>query len=124
MSYLEIYDMLFKGFQKEKSTEHVILNLCSNIIQVIEKQEEPCTIFLYISKAFGTVDHEILLAKLQYYEIRGTTLKWFESYLHNSQQFVKLNQDISDQKTISCGVPQGRVLGPLLFLISINDICT
>ena len=124
MSYLEIYDMLFKGFQKEKSTEHVILNLCSNIIQVIEKQEEPCTIFLYISKAFGTVDHEILLAKLQYYEIRGTTLKWFESYLHNRQQFVKLNQDISDQKTISCGVPQGRVLGPLLFLISINDICT
>ena len=124
MSYLEIYDMLFKGFQKEKSTEHVILNLCSNIIQVIEKQEEPCTIFLNFSKAFDTVNHEILIAKLQYYEIRGTTLKWFESYLHNRQQFVKLNQDISDQKTISCGVPQGRVLGPLLFLISINDICT
>ena len=122
MGYLDKYDTLFKGFQKGKPTEHVILDLCSNIIQVIEKQEEPCTIFLYISKAFGTVDHEILLAKLQYYEIRGTTLKWFESYLHNSQQFVKLNQDISDQKTISCGVPQGRVLGPLLFLITINDI--
>ena len=122
MGYLEIYDMLFKGFQKGKSTEHVILVLCSNIIQVIEKQGEPCTIFLNFSKAFDTVNHEILLAKLQYYEIRGTTLKWFESYLHNSQQFVKLNQDISDQKTISCGVPQGRVLGPLLFLISINDI--
>ena len=122
MGYLEIYDMLFKGFQKGKSTEHVILDLCSNIIQVIEKQEEPCTISLNFSKAFDTVNHEILLAKLQYYEIRGTTLKWFESYLHNSQQFVKLNQDISDQKTISCGVPQGRVLGPLLFLIYINNI--
>ena len=122
MGYLEIYGMLFKGFQKGKSTEHVILDLCSNIIQVIEKQEEPCTIFLNFSKAFDTVNHEILLAKLQYYEIRGTTLKWFESYLHNSQQFVKLNQDISDQKTISCGVPQGSILGPLLFLIYVNDI--
>ena len=113
MGYLEKNDMLFKHqlrFQKVKSTEHAILDLYSNIIQVIEKKEKAYTIFLDFAKAFDTVNHEILFAKRQYYEIRGTTLKWFESYLHNSQQFVKLNQDISDQKTISCGVPQGRVL--------------
>ena len=88
----------------------------------MKKKEKACTIFLDFAKAFDTVNHEILFAKLQYYEIRGTTLKWLESNLHNRQQFVKLNQDISDQKTISCGVPQGRVLGPLLFLIYINNI--
>ena len=117
--------MLFKhqfGFQKGKSTEHAILDLHSNIIQAIEKQQKACIIFLDFAKAFATVNHEILLAKFQYYGIRGTTLKWFESFVHSRQQFVKLNQDISDQKTISCGVPQGSILGPLLFLIYVNDI--
>ena len=82
MGYLEKYDMLFKhqfGFQKGKSTEHAILDLHSNIIQAIEKQEKACIIFLDFAKAFATVNHEILLAKFQYYGIRGTTLKWFES---------------------------------------------
>ena len=116
--------MLFKHqfiFLKGKSTEHAILDLYWNIIQVIEKQKKACIIFLDFAKAFDTVNPEILLAK-QYYGIRGTTLKWFECYLHNRQQFVKINQEISDQKTISCGVPQGNLLGPLLFLIYINDI--
>ena len=88
----------------------------------MEKQEKASTIFLDFAKAFDTVNHEMLLAKLKYYGIKGTTLKWFESYLHNRQQFVKLNQDISDQKTISCGVPQGSVLGLFLFRIYINGI--
>ena len=100
IGYLEKYDILFKhqfGFQKGKSTEHVILDVYSNITEAIEKHEKACTLFLHFAKAFDTVNHEILLGKLQYYGIRGTVLKWLESYLHNRQQFVKLNQDTTEK---------------------------
>ena len=78
-------------------------------------------VFIDLSKAFDTVNHEILLAKLQHYGIRGTPLKQFESYLSGREQFVNLNG--SSYKLAKCGVLQGSVLGPLLFLICINDIC-
>ena len=69
-----------------------------------------------------TVNHKILLNKVEYYGARGVLLIWFQSYLHNRQQCVKINQSTSDSKTITCGVPQGSILKPLLFLININDI--
>ena len=79
-------------------------------------------IFLDLSKAFDTVDHNILLYKLQSYGIRGSAYNWFKSYLSGRQQYTIIGDSLSKVMPLSVGIPQGSILGPLLFLVYVNDI--
>ena len=116
-----IYEHQF-GFQQNKSATIAVLDVQTKIIEAFENKKIACGVFLDFPKAFDTVSHEILLGKLEHYGIRGLSNSWFRSYLTDRCQKVKIGSVLSDKNLITCGVPHGNVLGPILFLLYINDI--
>ena len=124
-SFLEKFNILCKyqfGFIPNKNATHAISTLVDYVINSLENNKTPSSIFLDTSKAFDTIDHKILLNKLYMYGIRGITHNWFKNYLSERHQYVSINNCSSSLQKIKCGVPQDSILGPILFLLCINDL--
>ena len=126
MSFIENHHVLTDrqyGFRSNHSTLLALTEFVEKVTSAIDKQESTIGVFIDLKKAFDTVDHKILLSKLQCYGIRGLALDWITSYLANRGQYVCYNNSNSELNNIKCGVPQGSILGPVLFILYINDMC-
>jgi retron-type reverse transcriptase len=122
VSYIEKQNLLYSsqyGFRKGHSTQHAILELLNDIQTNMNKKLFSCGVFIDLKKAFDTVDHNILLNKLNHYGFCGIVNDWVSSYLKNRTQTTQVGQHISNKVEVSCGVPQGSVIGPLL---CVNDM--
>ena len=126
LDFLDKNNITYKhqfGFQKNKSTTQAVFDLYTRTVDALDKGNYACSVFLDFAKAFDTVDHKILLSKLQNYGIRGIAKDGFESYLTNHKPVVNIGNILSEQKFITCGVPQGSILGPtMVYQWSINGI--
>ena len=127
MGFLDSNNILYKhqyGFRAKHSTIHPILHLINHCADANNKtpKEHTLSIFCDLSKAFDVIDHSILLKKLHFYGLRGIVNDWFRNYLTGRKQYVEIENTKSDTWQIECGVPQGSILGPLLYLIYVNDI--
>ena len=110
------------GFRQGRSCEHALLKAKQVLLDSLSRRQVSLLLLIDFSKAFDMVEHSILLKKLEHYGIRGKASQWITSYLHNRMQFVSIDGTDSKTRHMQYGVPQGSILGPLLFIIYINDI--
>ena len=125
IEFAEQYNILYRcqfGFRKNYSMSHALIHLINRISSATDQRETTVSVFLDFSKAFDTLDHQILFTTLERYGIRDVALQWIKSYFSCRQQFVQISQTCSPMQTVKCGVPQGSILGPLFFILYIDDL--
>ena len=125
LSLMNVNNVLFSGqfgFRENHSTALALTEMVEVITDAMDRGNYSIGVFVDLKKAFDTIDHKILIRKLAYYGIRGVASEWLCSYLTNRKQYVNYNNMNSDFLNIRCGVPQGSILGPTLFLLYVNDL--